>query len=91
MNEIVPVVGGLVVGSLLPLVPARLRILVAVVAASCVGALATVVSGEYRLGWEYLLFDVPLAALGTVAGYLAADRLLLPARAGREPGGAPRD
>lgn len=83
MNEIVPIVGGLLVGSLLVLVPTRLRRVVAVLAAFGVGALATVVSGEYRIGWEYLLFDVPLAALGTLGGYLASSRVLLRARADR--------
>lgn len=76
MNEIVPLVGGLIVGLLLHVVPgSRLRVVVGVLAAFGVGLLATVVSGEYRIGWEYLLFDVPLAALCTVGSYLAVGRL----------------
>jgi hypothetical protein len=75
VNEIVPLVGGLIVGLLLPLVPGpRLRLAVGVLAAFAVGLLATVVSGEYRIGWEYLLFDVPLAGLASVGSYLAVRR-----------------
>ena len=75
MNEIVPLVGGLVVGLLLPLVPGRRpRLVVGVLAAFAVGLLATAVSGEYRIGWEYLLFDVPLAGIASAGSYLGVRR-----------------
>jgi peptidoglycan/LPS O-acetylase OafA/YrhL len=74
MHELFPIAGGLFIGALLPFVPSRLRIVVGLVAAAVVGVLATVVSGEYKIGWEFLAIDIPGAALATVAGYLAVKR-----------------
>jgi hypothetical protein len=34
------------------------------------GGLATVISGEFRIGWEFLLVDIPLAFGATVATML---------------------
>jgi hypothetical protein len=59
MHELFPIAGGLFIGALLPFVPLRL---------------ATVISGEYKIGWEFLAIDIPGAALATVAGYLAVKR-----------------
>ena len=75
MNELLPLVGGLVLGVVLHLVRRpRLRVAVGVLGAFATGLLATVVSGEYRIGWEYLLFDVPLSALSAVGAYLVVRR-----------------
>jgi len=75
VNEIFPILGGFVVGMLLRIVPRRFRLVVGPVAVLTVGALATIISGEYELGWEYLLVDVPLAALAAAAGYIAVPHL----------------
>jgi hypothetical protein len=32
------------------------------------GVLATVVSGEFRVSWEFLLFDIPLVAVSAFLG-----------------------
>jgi hypothetical protein len=75
MNELLPIVGGLVLGLLLTLVQRpRLRVAVGVLGAFATGFLATVASGEYRVGWEYLLVDVPLSALSAAGAYLAVRR-----------------
>src|SRR5688572_2274377 len=89
MNEIVPIVGGLIVGLLLHLIQRpRLRLTTGVLAAFAVGFLATVVSGEYRIGWEYLLFDVPLSALCSAGSYLAIRRWSASTHAGQaQPSG----
>ncbi len=75
MNEIVPIAGGLLLGMCLWAVPARWRLLTGLLGAVLIGVLATVVSGEYRISWEFLLFDIPLAAVSTVAAYLGARQL----------------
>jgi hypothetical protein len=36
------------------------------------GTLATVVSGEYRIGWEFLLIDIPLVAVCSLTGFATA-------------------
>ena len=62
MTEIFPFVGGVLVGVLVARRP-RVPLWVAAVLAVALGVLATVVSGEFRLSWDYLYFDVPFVAL----------------------------
>jgi hypothetical protein len=71
MNELLPIVSGLMVGLALGLLAPRLRFLTGAIAAVVLGTLATVVSGEFRLSWAYLLIDIPLVAVASVAGLLA--------------------
>ncbi len=86
MNEIVPIAGGLLLGVCLWAVPARWRWLTGVLGAVLIGVLATVVSGEYRISWEFLLFDIPLAAASTLAAYVGARQLAARVAARRETG-----
>jgi hypothetical protein len=74
MQELLPIAGGLFIGALLPFVRSGLRIVVGLAAAAVVGILATVISGEYKIGWEFLAIDIPGAALATGAGYMAVKR-----------------
>jgi hypothetical protein len=83
MNELFPIVSGLLLGSALMLIRPRMRLAVAVAASVILGTLATVGSGEYKLGWEFLLIDIPLVALCSATAFstaravrrkLAADR-----------------
>jgi peptidoglycan/LPS O-acetylase OafA/YrhL len=74
MHELFPIAGGLFIGALLTFVPSRLRIVVGLAAAAVVGVVATVISGEYKIGWEFLAIDIPGAALATVAGSLAVKK-----------------
>ncbi|TDD71178.1 hypothetical protein [Actinomadura rubrisoli] len=67
LNEVFPVVGGILLGLLIVGVRQSLRLWVAVPAAVVIGFLATVVSGEFRMGWEFLLIDIPLVAVAAVA------------------------
>ena len=75
MNEFFPIAAGLLLGSLLYFLPSRLRAPVGVVAAAAIGFTATVISGEYRIGWEFLAIDIPGAALATLAGFIAVKQL----------------
>jgi uncharacterized membrane protein YccC len=71
MNELLPLVSGLIVGLALGLLAPRLRFLTGAIAAVVLGTLATVVSGEFKLSWAYLLIDIPLVAVASVGGLLA--------------------
>jgi hypothetical protein len=71
MDELLPIASGLVAGLALGLLASRLRLPVGAIAAVVLGTLATVVSGEFRLSWAFLLIDIPLVAVASVAGLLA--------------------
>jgi hypothetical protein len=74
MHELFPIAAGLLLGSLLQFLRPSLRLPVGLAAAVVVGITATVISGEYKIGWEFLAIDIPGAALATAAGYLATKR-----------------
>jgi hypothetical protein len=57
------------------LVRPRTRPLVAVAASIVLGTLATVVSGEFRTSWDFLLIDIPLVAFATSIGFFVTRRL----------------
>jgi hypothetical protein len=71
-NELFPIVSGLILGALLPLIRPRMRLAVGVAACVILGTLATFVSGEYKIGWEFLLIDIPLVALCSAAAFATA-------------------
>jgi hypothetical protein len=41
------------------------------------GILATVLSGEWRISWEFLLIDIPLVGVSALVGDLAARSVVL--------------
>ena len=67
MNEFFPVAAGVVVGLLLGLIRPSIRLVVGIPLAVVFGITATVISGEFRIGWEYLLIDIPLVAASAVS------------------------
>ena len=69
MNEIFPIMSGLLVGSVLTLIRPNARLTVVIVASILLGTAATIVSGEYKVSWEFLLIDIPLVALSSLAGF----------------------
>jgi hypothetical protein len=77
VNELFPVLCGLVVGACLGFVAPRLRLSIGALASVVLGIAATVVSGEYRISWEYLLIDIPLVAISAVAALVAGRALRL--------------
>lgn len=83
VDELLPIVSGLVAGALLGFLRPSLRLPVGIALAVVLGTLATVVSGEYRIGWEFLLIDIPLVGLCAVAGLVTARRLRREATAQR--------
>ena len=68
MSELVPIVCGLAAGGLLALLSRKVRLVAGAAIAVVVGTIATVVSGEYQVSWEFLLIDIPLVALCSVIG-----------------------
>jgi hypothetical protein len=82
MTEFFPIAAGLLCGLLLGSLTARRRVIVGVVFSVVAGVLATVVSGEWRISWAFLLIDIPLVAVSAVAGDLLSRRVVL-RRAGR--------
>ena len=74
MHELFPIAAGLLLGSLLQFLRPSLRLPVGLAAAVVIGFTATVISGEYKIGWEFLAIDIPGAALATAAGYFATRR-----------------
>jgi hypothetical protein len=75
MHELFPIVGGLLLGAALTLIRPQMRLKVGVGASVVLGALATIISGEYRIGWEFLLIDIPLVALCSMTGFATARAL----------------
>jgi hypothetical protein len=71
MNEIFPMLAGVVVGLVLGAMRPSLRLRIGFPLAIGLGITATVISGEFKVGWEYLLIDIPLVALSAACTLLA--------------------
>ncbi len=70
MEELLPIVSGLVLGGLLAFtrLPLYVRVAMIVVLAAC----ATIASGEFRLSWGFLFPDVVEVAVSSAATFFAA-------------------
>jgi xanthosine utilization system XapX-like protein len=75
VEEILPVVSGLVLGALIGLLRPTLRVPVGAALILAFGVLATVVSGEYLISWSFLLIDIPLVAVSAAASLYVTHRL----------------
>ena len=76
MEELVPVILGVVLGALIRWKTAgRLQIALSIAAVLVSGLAATVLSGEYQESWVYLLLDFGEAAIGLALGFLIAHGL----------------
>jgi hypothetical protein len=75
MHELFPLTAGLLLGALLGLVRPSLRPSVAVIGSILLGFTATLISGEFKASWEYLLFDIPLVAVCAFLGMQVARRV----------------
>jgi FtsH-binding integral membrane protein len=70
MPELFPMLAGLLAGAVLSGVAPRIRVWLGAGLAVVLGFCATVLSGEFRIGWEYLLVDIPLVAVSAVGGFV---------------------
>ncbi len=75
MQELFPILFGLILGAGLGFVRPSLRLPVGAILAVALGVLATVITGEFKSSWGYLLIDIPLVALSALAGLLAGRRV----------------
>jgi hypothetical protein len=75
MQELVPALSGLVIGVLLGLLRPSLRWPLGGSLIVVCGVLATVASGEFHVTWGFLVVDIPLVALSTMASFYAVHRL----------------
>jgi hypothetical protein len=70
MNEVLPILYGTLAGLCCAKIRvARRRTALWVVLSLLCGVAATLVSGEFKFGWEFLFIDIPLAggaALGVI-------------------------
>jgi uncharacterized membrane protein YeaQ/YmgE (transglycosylase-associated protein family) len=85
INELVPIVCGLLLGSLLGRMAASLRLPVGLVVAVLIGVVATLVGGEFRTSWAFIAVDIPGAILATACGYLLLRHFARARAASRQP------
>jgi high-affinity Fe2+/Pb2+ permease len=87
MQELLPVVSGLIIGSLLGLLRPSMRVPVGAALAIAFGVVATIVSGEFRISWAFLLIDIPLVAVSAAVSLFGMHRW----RWNREQASGPRE
>jgi len=75
MQELLPIASGVAIGVFLGLLRPSLRLGVGAALAILFGVLATVVTGEYLISWEFLLVDIPLVAAAAGAALFAVHRV----------------
>jgi len=75
MQELFPLACGLLLGVALGLVRPQLRLPLGAALSVACGVLATVLSGEFRLSWDYLAVDIPLVAFAAFTAFAAVRRL----------------
>jgi hypothetical protein len=77
VNEFFPVLAGLVCGVLLGSLTVRRPLLVGAVCAVVAGVLATVLAGEWRVSWAFLLIDIPLVGVSALVGDVVSRSVVL--------------
>jgi hypothetical protein len=77
VEEIFPITVGMICGLLLGSLTARRRLAVGLVISIVAGFLATVLSGEWRISWAFLLIDIPLVAGCAVLGFVMSRAVVL--------------
>ena len=67
MQEMLPITSGLILGVLLAV--SRLPVYLRVVLILILAAIATIVSGEFRLSWDFLFPDIAEIMVACAAGF----------------------
>jgi hypothetical protein len=75
MQELFPIACGLLLGVTLGFVRPAMRLPVGAGLAVLLGLLATVITGEFKTSWGYLLIDIPLVAIAAFLGFASARHL----------------
>ena len=75
MHEIFPIAAGVLLGLvLLRISNPRLKTVLFIVGSVVFGVIATTISGEFRITWEFVLIDIPEVMLSAAAVVLLAPR-----------------
>ena len=77
MEEIFPITAGLICGLLLGTFTARRPLALGLASSVVLGFLATVLSGEWRISWAFLLIDIPLVAGCVAVAFLGSRAAVL--------------
>jgi hypothetical protein len=72
MDELFPIVSGVVLGIVVARVRPSLRPWVGIALSIALGLAATALSGELAIGWGYLLVDIPLVAVSAGVSFTLA-------------------
>jgi xanthosine utilization system XapX-like protein len=80
MQELIPLGCGLLLGAVLGFVRPSIRLPVGAALAIMLGVLATVITGEFKLSWGYVLIDIPLVAIAAFAALVTVRHFALAAR-----------
>jgi hypothetical protein len=72
MDELFPVLSGVVLGIVVAGIRPSLRLWIGIPLSIALGLAATVLSGEFEVGWEYLLIDIPLVAVSAGLSFTLA-------------------
>jgi hypothetical protein len=75
MQELVPLVSGFAVGLALGAIRPSLQLWVGACLAVVLGVAATIVTGEFKTTWAFVLIDIPLVAVAAFCGVAVARSL----------------
>jgi hypothetical protein len=71
VQELLPIGFGLLLGAVLGWLRPSIPLPIGLGLAIPLGVLATIVTGEFKMSWGYLLIDIPLVAVAAVVGLFA--------------------
>jgi len=69
-EEFLPILGGLALGIFARAISKRIPVWMAAFGAFALALCATIVSGEFRLSWGFLMVDLLLVSAAAAAGYM---------------------
>jgi hypothetical protein len=72
MDELFPVVSGVVLGIVVAAIRPSLRLWIGIPVSIVLGLAATVLSGEFEVSWDYLLIDIPLVTVSAGLSFTLA-------------------
>ncbi len=71
VNEVVPILLGVGSGALIGAIASRPRARLWLTCSIALGLAATVLTGEWRTSWGFVLIDIPLVAVSSAGAFLA--------------------
>jgi hypothetical protein len=76
MHEVFPIMAGALVGLIaMRIASVQLRAMAVVVLGIIFGVMASAISGELAISWEFILVDIPLVMASAVVTIFAARRI----------------